>query len=1311
MNLKANNLCFIIFILFISTIAKAQKEEIEAARNYILQKKGDLGFSENDILDMRVSDSYLSKTTGWHHLYFKQYFNNIEVFNGIANTTLKNGHLINLNHTFASQVELLKSKDQIKNVLGANKILNTVAKHLKISQTDKIYNKVSNKLNENSISIEETFNEESLSNDPIKSKLYWYRYNSIVDGKSKEKASLVWSVKLTSKDRKNGWQVQVDANSGLVINVFDDVIKCEFGERPHKHNHDQELDKSSKTPNTPLDNNSYNIFNFSTESPIHGNRVVVTNPYTIAIPTGTGPGPTNGWHDNGTTVFTDTRGNNVLAQDDTNADNSGGNRPNPANYIFDYPYALTNTPAQNQNAAITNLFYWNNIIHDVLYKMGFDEPSGNFQTNNLNRGGLGNDAVNADAQDGSGTNNANMSTPSDGSSPRMQMYIWDIPSTYDADSDFDNAIISHEYGHGWSLRLTGGPSTTSCLNNEEQGGEGWSDYLGLMMTTDWANLSPTIASANIPKGIGTYVLGETTSGNGIRPFRYSHDLTVNGTVTYNKVGDSNFSIPHGVGSIWCTMLWDLTWEIILQDQAIEPNIYNTNNMIGNVAALKLVNEGLRLQPCSPSFVDARNAIIQADIALFNGKYSCAISKAFSRRGLGKNATTGTSSNDRIVTQDFTPLAGNSLITPTQVQICSGQTLNYTATAFLPQSTGYKWSRAAVAGISNPANNDSSAIINEVLVNTTSNPISVTYTIEFSPSGCGIVENTQQNVSVIVNPSNIAPLNSEFEICQGRTMPQDTGLIGSQLPPTKSLSGTLNSSSPKFKRGGTSDYYYKLIKYVPTQSKSDTFLLNSPNFDAFLYLYKNQFFPNNYTTNYLTADDDSGVGLNSRIIFNVTKDSVYYLVASTFSSLETGDFTVLSTTNGMLASENLWFVSNNSPNPIYSGKKFNPLVVPNSGLTNTNIPVIKKYYYASSANPTCRYECTFKINPANVDSITSGIISSSDTLCYVFNQGNLILSGYTGTVFGWELKVDSDPNIKTIPALNGDTLKYKGLIENMQVRAILSRSGCVIAKSKSINLYVSNINQNLVDTVTDSVYYKIANLKINSNQKILDPSRAKYEAGRSITLNSGFETKDSVVFAANIITNSCPIVDTLDLQPDSLLSKDTDISSLFQNSNFALNKYIVPFAWNQFGTSEIRRTLMQFDLSSIPSNAVIDSAYLYLFFSQRLINENPQYTGHFGQNAFEILRITQPWESNVVNWTNQPSTTIINKVNVPVFSTNRQNYPKINLTNLVRDQFVNGNNGILIKHATETPYKITCLTSSEETNATLRPRLIVFYKYY
>ncbi len=201
--------------------------------------------------------------------------------------------------------------------------------------------------------------------------------------------------------------------------------------------------------------------------------------------------------------------------------------------------------------------------------------------------------------------------------------------------DLDNGIITHEIGHGISTRLTGGPQLSSCLGNAEQMGEGWSDYFTLMLTTDW-----TTAMRNDSRGIGTYALNQPTTGVGIRPFPYSYDMVIN-PVTYNEVANPAFTQPHGIGSIWASMLWDMTWNIIDIVAAV-PDMYHGTG--GNNIALQLVIDALKLQNCGPGFVDGRDAILLADELRYNGQFRCAIWNAFARRGLGYGADQGDPNN-------------------------------------------------------------------------------------------------------------------------------------------------------------------------------------------------------------------------------------------------------------------------------------------------------------------------------------------------------------------------------------------------------------------------------------------------------------------------------------------------------------------------------------------------------------------------------------------------------------------------------------------------------------------------------------------
>jgi hypothetical protein len=110
--------------------------------------------------------------------------------------------------------------------------------------------------------------------------------------------------------------------------------------------------------------------------------------------------------------------------------------------------------------------------------------------------------------------------------------------------------------------------------------------------------------------------------------------------------------PHVVGEVWCNMLWEMTWEIITSTNSINTNIYNSASTAGNIVALQLVIEGMKLQPCSPGFVDGRDAILKADTILYGASHSAAIWRAFARRGLGKNANQASTNNIKDGTADY-----------------------------------------------------------------------------------------------------------------------------------------------------------------------------------------------------------------------------------------------------------------------------------------------------------------------------------------------------------------------------------------------------------------------------------------------------------------------------------------------------------------------------------------------------------------------------------------------------------------------------------------------------------------------------------
>lgn len=201
---------------------------------------------------------------------------------------------------------------------------------------------------------------------------------------------------------------------------------------------------------TAFDAYTYKVWadNTALAMPMDGPQGNAGTPHLAGIPNGYDPGlvpqstvtlqsgpiSTNDpWLPNGAT---ETNGNNAFAYVDAARPNGYGTGdlvptttgPNAFDRTFDTAQN-PNANADQRLAAATQLFYDVNFFHDWYYDVGFNEASGNAQLSNLGRGGAGGDQLRAEAQDYSGRNNANMSTPSDGASPRMQMYIFDGTSS------------------------------------------------------------------------------------------------------------------------------------------------------------------------------------------------------------------------------------------------------------------------------------------------------------------------------------------------------------------------------------------------------------------------------------------------------------------------------------------------------------------------------------------------------------------------------------------------------------------------------------------------------------------------------------------------------------------------------------------------------------------------------------------------------------------------------------------------------------------------------------------------------------------
>nr|MDQ2658795.1 M36 family metallopeptidase [Verrucomicrobiota bacterium] len=365
---------------------------------------------------------------------------------------------------------------------------------------------------------------------------------------------------------------------------------------------------------------------------------------------------TDGWIADGGNVTT---GNNVNCGLDLVSPNGidpGGQATGSPNRVFIFSFnpapngTDAPTTAASRSGATTNLFYWMNVFHDRFYLLGFTEAARNFQTNNFGRGGVGNDAVLAEVQDYSGTNNANFATPADGTAGRMQMYLFTAPNPQ-RDGSLDADVFLHEATHGVSNRLH---ANGSGLSGSQPGGmgEGWSDfYARCILSSADENVDGIYASG----AYVTLLLGGGTDNYyyGIRRFPYAVKTTVgpNGKphnpLTFADVDPAQLNLSdgayaanplfagnaanevHNIGEVWCMMLLEMRARFI----------HRLGYAAGNDRAMQITTDAMKLDAASPTMVQGRDSIIAADNAGFAGADVPDILQAFATRGMGTGATT------------------------------------------------------------------------------------------------------------------------------------------------------------------------------------------------------------------------------------------------------------------------------------------------------------------------------------------------------------------------------------------------------------------------------------------------------------------------------------------------------------------------------------------------------------------------------------------------------------------------------------------------------------------------------------------------
>lgn len=597
----------------LDTIPSTESHRIVKA--FVNEHAALFGHDATALAAARIKVDATTEHNGLRTVIWQQKLDEIPVYGGLfISHRTKNDELVSISSRFVT--DLTRAADRIPqrnqlieaSPINADQALRRAAQDLGEKDSNIV---VENIASTAGAERKQTFRSSRLAGEAY-TQLAWFPL-------SETEVTLCWQVVLTSRVRPEMYLTLIDAQTGEVL-----LRRC---------------------LTAYISSATYNVFTSDSPSPFSPGLntpgtfqpplVSRTNVTLAALSTNASP---NGWINDG---GNETVGNNVDAHLDRNDDNQP-DLPRPQgnpNRVFDFPLSLLQSPLTYGNASVVNLFYWNNFCHDRLYQLGFTEAFGNFQQDNLNRGGLGADRVQADGQDGGGTDNANFATPPDGIPGRMQMYLFSSPSP-DRDGSLDAEIMIHEYVHGLSNRLLGGGVGISELQTAGMG-EGWSDFYALSLLSEATDDPDGVYASG---GYATFGLVAQNYYFGIRRYPYTTDMTKN-PLTLKDIdptqADAHAGVPinpifggspaaevHNQGEVWCMTLWEARANLIEK----------LGNVAGNNLMLQLVTDGMKLAPENATFLEARDGILLADEILTGGDNLAELWFGFAKRGMGFSAS-------------------------------------------------------------------------------------------------------------------------------------------------------------------------------------------------------------------------------------------------------------------------------------------------------------------------------------------------------------------------------------------------------------------------------------------------------------------------------------------------------------------------------------------------------------------------------------------------------------------------------------------------------------------------------------------------
>lgn len=202
----------------------------------------------------------------------------------------------------------------------------------------------------------------------------------------------------------------------------------------------------------------------------------------------------------------------------------------------------------------------------------------------------------------------------------------------------------------------------------------------------------------------------------------------------------------------------------------------------------------------------------------------------------------------------------------------------------------------------------------------------------------------------------------------------------------------------------------------------------------------------------------------------------------------------------------------------------------------------------------------------------------------------------------------------------------------------------------------------------------------------------------------------LIFLFSLLTYNLSLFSqtTIVLRPHAESGKDAFIHKRIPDSNHGDHFDFAAMAWTNYGVPNVVKSLIDFDLSSIPEGSRIISAGLSLYAQTSPLNGS--HSTLSGSNEAVLLRITEPWIEDSVTWDNQPAASDLLSVKVPESISDTQHYLNMDVTYAIQDKIDNPSNnyGFLIQLLSEEYWRCLIFASSDHEDPHLHPKLEITY---